>query len=230
MAVESNTATTWRPAPGENSRSPRVGGASRPVGGSWVVAGATPTLSGALPAGRTVRRGARVTGASVPGADSASARAANRWRGATHEQTQRPVVGAFLRALGQGRRMNGSEHGTATGVHHGHHDLRPARRVEHDPVELWAAAGDLHECACGWWLHRRSVSRARCRDGVSSSRRMPTPRRGVTFPPPGGSDLERRPRREPIALAGHSLGPNPSASPSTSSHRRSSYRSARERR
>src|SRR4030081_3638585 len=53
--------------------------------------------------------------------------------------------------------MNRSEHGTAAAVDHRHDDLRPARNVEHDPVELYAAAGDLDELACACRFHSHSV-------------------------------------------------------------------------
>jgi carboxypeptidase Taq len=53
--------------------------------------------------------------------------------------------------------MDRSEDGSPAGVDHGDDDLGPAWGVEHDPVQLRAAAGDLDELANPCRLHRHSV-------------------------------------------------------------------------
>src|SRR5207245_2275485 len=111
----------------------------------------------ALLAGRAMHRGTRVTGVLAAGSHPAAACTANWRRRPADEQTQRSVAVTFLRPLGQRVRMNRSEHRPSVGLHDGHHDLRSARSVEHDPVELWAAARHLDEFAGACWLHRHSV-------------------------------------------------------------------------
>jgi hypothetical protein len=70
---------------------------------------------------------------------------------------QCPVIWSLLRALAQQLRMNRSEHRTAAWIDYRHNDLRFARYVEHDPVTLRSAAGDLDELASAHGLHRNSV-------------------------------------------------------------------------
>jgi hypothetical protein len=53
--------------------------------------------------------------------------------------------------------MNRSEHRTAAWIDYRHNDLRFARYVEHDPVTLRSAAGNLDELASAYGLHRNSV-------------------------------------------------------------------------
>jgi hypothetical protein len=110
-----------------------------------------------LLAGRTVHRPACVTGAPPAHSRPTASRTASRRRRPADEETQCPISGALLRALAHHLRMNRSEHGATGRIHHGHHDLGFARGVEHDSVELWAAAGDLDEFASTDGLHRYSV-------------------------------------------------------------------------
>jgi hypothetical protein len=118
-----------------------------------------PRYSASLPAGRAVRWRARVAGASSPAAAPA-ARGVMDWRRCpTEEKTQRPIVRALRSSLGQGRRMNRAERRTSAGFHHGHHDLRVARHVEHDPIQIRAATNDPNELTWADGLHREKVPR-----------------------------------------------------------------------
>lgn len=154
-----------------------------------------------LPAGRAVHRPTRptrVAGVSSPGGHAAAGCAVNGRRRPTDQQTQGSVVGAFLRPLGQRPRVNRSEHGTSAGVHHGYHDLGSARHVEHDPVELWAAAGDLDEFAGACRLHRQSVLSPR--DGTRARRDAPTARRQTAADQPVAAVRSLELRADPAVL------------------------------
>jgi hypothetical protein len=81
---------------------------------------------------------------------------------------QRSVIGTFLHTPGQGPGMNGAEHGSTAGIYDGYHHPGSARGVEHDPVQLRAAARDPYEFAYPYRLHQRSVLCAGRSTAISS--------------------------------------------------------------
>ena len=92
---------------------------------------------------------------SPPAGAAASRSAVDRWRRATDEQAQSPVVRAFLATLGERAGVHRAEHGPTRAIDYGDDDLRVARRVEDDSVQLRATVGDLHELTGGDRLHPR---------------------------------------------------------------------------
>lgn len=106
-----------------------------------------------------------MAGASSPDAAPA-ARCIMDWRRCpTEEKTQCPIVGTLLPSLRQGRRMNRAERRPSAGFHHGHHYLRLARHVEHDPVQIRTATRDPNELTWGDRLHQENVPRPTPLDG-----------------------------------------------------------------
>jgi len=150
----------------------------------------------ALLPGRAVHRPARVPSAGMSLASPTTVRGVNGWRCAPDEETQRRVVGALLRPLGQDARMNGAEHGASARVDHDHHNLGSAGRVEHDPVAHGPTAGDVHQLAGLRCIHRHTVLRPALasspsrRDGGSIDRG--SHRRPVIFQLPITTALLRR--------------------------------------
>ncbi len=80
-------------------------------------------------------------------------------RSPTEEKTQSPIVGALLPSFGQGAGMNRAERRPSAGFDHGHHYLRVARHVEHDPIQIRTAARDPNELTWADRLHREKVPR-----------------------------------------------------------------------
>jgi hypothetical protein len=110
---------------------------------------------GALPAGRAVRRSARMAGASPSGRAAASCSTVDRRRRPAHEQPQSPIVGTLLGACAECARVHCAEHGPTHTINDGDDDLRVARRVEHDPGQPGAAVRQRHQLTCADRLHLR---------------------------------------------------------------------------
>jgi hypothetical protein len=165
-----------------------------PTGSTPLRCGVTYRVCGAsLLAGRAVHRCTRVTGASPPRGHPSTGATTNRWRCPADEQAQRPVSGNFLRALRQGLGMNRSEHRATAWIHHGNHNLRFARSVEHNPVELWTATGDLDELAN---VHRLHLCRLHRHSLPGPARRRP-----ALFGPPSNPPSVSFSRQQPLKLA-----------------------------
>src|SRR4051794_21849658 len=104
-----------------------------------------------------MRRAARVTLPRTATIHAATPPATRRRRRPADEELKgaivRPFVGSLAEAVGGERAKNGPP----VGIHDGDDDLRPARDVEHDPVEHGPTGSDLHELSRKWWrVHGRS--------------------------------------------------------------------------
>jgi hypothetical protein len=110
-----------------------------------------------LLAGGAVDRRARVAGASLSCAGPDAFTAANRrWR-PSDEKAELMVARTILSPLAHTVGVNGAEHWPAARIEHGHHDLRSARHVEHDPVAHDPAVVDAYAITGMHHGHRRSV-------------------------------------------------------------------------
>jgi len=98
-----------------------------------------------LPAGRAMRRPARIAGLPLPTMVSAACRTGHRRRRAPQEQTKCRIVRPRLGARRQHFRIDSPKHRPAHRIHHGDHDLGAARRIEHDPISLRADTSDLYQ-------------------------------------------------------------------------------------
>ena len=160
-------AAAWRAAPSSQIsiartlRRGRVPGRNASGAAARFGRGGSALRRYALPAGRAVRRSARMAGASLSARAPASRRAVDRRRRPANQQPQSPIVGALLGARADRAGVHRAKHGPARAINDRDDDLRAARRVEHDPVHLGPAIRHLHELTCAYRLHRRKRTRRR---------------------------------------------------------------------
>lgn len=109
-----------------------------------------------LPGG-PVHRPAFDTCARSPAAGRGAGCAVSGRRCAPDQLMQRPVLRALLLPYGKRLRSDGAKQRAPLGVDHGHHDLRAAGRVEHDPIQDGADTGHRHELAYCDRVHTTSL-------------------------------------------------------------------------
>lgn len=78
-------------------------------------------------------------------------------RRAMDEQSKGPIVRTLLLACCQLVRIDCPKPRATMGIHNGHHDLRPTRRIEHNAIQSRRAAAELHELTYRGHLHSLSL-------------------------------------------------------------------------